>query len=67
MTPSTTEGRTPTTCPGIELPGVSATHDPELGVAGAEFVVLAVPSQTFRENLTEWVARIPGTRSSSPS
>ncbi len=46
--------------PGIELPrAVSASHDPERTLAGAEFVVLAVPSQTLRENLTEWVDVIP--------
>jgi glycerol-3-phosphate dehydrogenase (NAD(P)+) len=46
--------------PGIDLPeSVSATHDPEQAVAGAEYVVLAVPSQTLRKNLTEWVDVIP--------
>ncbi|QNN52090.1 NAD(P)H-dependent glycerol-3-phosphate dehydrogenase [Nocardioides mesophilus] len=41
--------------PGIELPPtISATHDHELAAAGAELVVLAVPSQTLRENLTQW-------------
>ncbi len=46
--------------PGIDLPeSVSATHDPEQAVAGAEYVVLAVPSQTLRPNLTEWADIIP--------
>jgi len=46
--------------PGIELPEtVSATHDPERTLAGAEYVVLAVPSQSLRENLTDWAAMIP--------
>jgi glycerol-3-phosphate dehydrogenase (NAD(P)+) len=46
--------------PGIELPdNVCATHDPERAVAGAEFVVLAVPSQTLRQNLQEWAQVIP--------
>jgi glycerol-3-phosphate dehydrogenase (NAD(P)+) len=46
--------------PGIHLPPtVSATHDPELTLAGAEFVVLAVPSQTLRANLVEWADLIP--------
>ncbi len=41
--------------PGIVLPdAVRATHDPEEAAAGAEFLVLAVPSQTLRANLTEW-------------
>ena len=46
--------------PGIELPpAVSATHDPEQAVAGAEVVVLAVPSQTLRENLQVWAPVLP--------
>ncbi|MGA8208951.1 MAG: NAD(P)H-dependent glycerol-3-phosphate dehydrogenase [Nocardioidaceae bacterium] len=46
--------------PGVELPpSVSATHDPERTLAGAEFVVLAVPSQTLRTNLAEWADLIP--------
>ncbi|HEX6246244.1 MAG TPA: NAD(P)H-dependent glycerol-3-phosphate dehydrogenase [Nocardioidaceae bacterium] len=46
--------------PGIELPEtIKATHDPEVALEGAEFVVLAVPSQTLRENLTAWVPFIP--------
>ncbi|MDP2774485.1 MAG: NAD(P)H-dependent glycerol-3-phosphate dehydrogenase, partial [Nocardioides sp.] len=35
-------------------PSVSATHDHELALADADVVVLAVPSQSLRENLTEW-------------
>src|SRR3954453_363499 len=46
--------------PGVDLPdSVSATHDPARALAGAEFVVLAVPSQTLRENLVEGVDDIP--------
>ena len=46
--------------PGIELPdAVTATHDPEQALAGAEFVVLVLPSQTLRENLEAWVPAIP--------
>ncbi|MFI1798591.1 NAD(P)H-dependent glycerol-3-phosphate dehydrogenase [Streptomyces sp. NPDC020379] len=41
--------------PGTELPaGVRATTDPAEAAAGADFTVLAVPSQTLRGNLTEW-------------
>ena len=41
--------------PGIELPpSIKATHDPEEAAAGAEVVILAVPSQTLRANLTDW-------------
>lgn len=37
---------------GIELPpAISATHDPERALAGADVVVLAVPSQSLRDNL----------------
>jgi len=46
--------------PGVELPPtVSATHDPERTLAGAEFVILAVPSQTLRANLVEWAPLVP--------
>jgi glycerol-3-phosphate dehydrogenase (NAD(P)+) len=46
--------------PGVELPAaVDAAHDPERTLAGAEFVVLAVPSQTLRENLVGWSDWIP--------
>ena len=46
--------------PGIELPpAVSATHDAAKALAGAAFVVLAVPSQNLRDNLSEWVEHIP--------
>ncbi|HWJ82835.1 MAG TPA: NAD(P)H-dependent glycerol-3-phosphate dehydrogenase [Nocardioides sp.] len=38
--------------PGIELPPtVRATHDPELALMDADLVVLAVPSQSLRDNL----------------
>ncbi|GAB2880922.1 NAD(P)H-dependent glycerol-3-phosphate dehydrogenase [Nocardioides pacificus] len=46
--------------PGIELPrSVRATHDPEQALAGADVVVLAVPSQSLRENLTVWAPHVP--------
>jgi glycerol-3-phosphate dehydrogenase (NAD(P)+) len=44
----------------IELPpSISATHDPERAVEGADAVIFAVPSQTFRENLVEWAPVLP--------
>ena len=47
--------------PGIELaPSIRATHDPEEVLSGATTVVLAVPSQTLRQNLTEWAPYVPG-------
>jgi glycerol-3-phosphate dehydrogenase (NAD(P)+) len=46
--------------PGIELPeSVTATHDTERAMHGAEVVVFAVPSQTFRTNLEQWAPHIP--------
>jgi glycerol-3-phosphate dehydrogenase (NAD(P)+) len=46
--------------PGIILPEtISATHDPEKAVVGADLVVLSTPSQSLRENLTEWAEVIP--------
>jgi glycerol-3-phosphate dehydrogenase (NAD(P)+) len=46
--------------PGVEIPpAVNATHDPEQALAGAEYVVLAVPSQTLRENLSQWADLVP--------
>jgi glycerol-3-phosphate dehydrogenase (NAD(P)+) len=47
--------------PGIALPeGIRATTDPEEAAAGSDIVVLAVPSQTLRTNLTDWGSVIPG-------
>ncbi|MFE9690413.1 NAD(P)H-dependent glycerol-3-phosphate dehydrogenase [Micromonospora sp. NPDC005806] len=41
--------------PDVRLPDrVTATGDAEEAVAGAEVVVLSVPSQTLRGNLAEW-------------
>jgi glycerol-3-phosphate dehydrogenase (NAD(P)+) len=41
--------------PGIELPpAIRATTDPAEAARGAEFVFLAVPSQTLRGNLADW-------------
>lgn len=46
--------------PGLELSAaVSASHDAPWVLDGAEVVVLAVPSQTLRGNLTEWVPNLP--------
>ncbi|MGN6162791.1 MAG: NAD(P)H-dependent glycerol-3-phosphate dehydrogenase [Marmoricola sp.] len=48
--------------PGIELPhAITATPDPEKALAQADVVVLAVPSQSLRENLTEWNHLLPET------
>ncbi|ANW17872.1 NAD(P)H-dependent glycerol-3-phosphate dehydrogenase [Streptomyces clavuligerus] len=46
--------------PGIELPeGVRATTDPAEALDGADFTVLAVPSQTLRANLAAWAPLLP--------
>lgn len=45
--------------PGIQLPtSITATHDPERALDGADLVVMAVPSQTYRENLESWADSI---------
>jgi glycerol-3-phosphate dehydrogenase (NAD(P)+) len=47
--------------PGFGLPAsITATHDPEAALQGASIVVLAVPSQSLRENLEDWAGHIPG-------
>jgi len=46
--------------PGITLPDrITATHDPERALSGAEVAVLAVPSQTLRGNLESWADLVP--------
>jgi glycerol-3-phosphate dehydrogenase (NAD(P)+) len=46
--------------PGITLPpGLAASTDPALALDGAELVVLAVPAQTLRANLTSWGGLLP--------
>ena len=46
--------------PGVELPpNVFATLSPDQALSDAEFVVLALPSQVVRANLTNWQGSIP--------
>lgn len=46
--------------PGVTLPAnLTATSDARAALAGAQAVVLAVPSQTLRENLTRWRPWLP--------
>lgn len=54
-------GRTnPDYLPGVELPAsVRATTDPAEAARGAEFTVLAIPSQTLRDNLAAWAPLLP--------
>lgn len=50
----------PVYLPGTVLPEtLRATTDPAEALDGADFVVLAVPSQTLRENLTRWKPDLP--------
>jgi glycerol-3-phosphate dehydrogenase (NAD(P)+) len=49
-------GTNPGYLPDLRLPErVTATSEAAKAIAGAELVVLAVPSQTLRGNLAEWV------------
>ena len=46
--------------PGIRLPdAVLATGDAEEALDGADIVVLAVPSQSLRDNLGRWASLVP--------
>ncbi|MEJ3744208.1 NAD(P)H-dependent glycerol-3-phosphate dehydrogenase [Actinomycetes bacterium KLBMP 9797] len=50
-------GTNPDYLPAVRLPErVTATSDAHEAIAGADLVVLAVPSQTLRGNLTGWAA-----------
>jgi glycerol-3-phosphate dehydrogenase (NAD(P)+) len=50
----------PTFHPGVELPATLwATSDPEEALRGADHVVLAIPSQTLRDNLAAWGSSVP--------
>lgn len=51
--------RNPDYMPQTPLPpAVTATTDPAAALAGADFAVLAVPSQTLRANLADWAPLI---------
>ena len=46
--------------PGVVLsPQLQATADPAQALDGADLVILAVPAQTLRENLTSWLPFLP--------
>jgi glycerol-3-phosphate dehydrogenase (NAD(P)+) len=50
----------PAYLPGVTLPdGLRATLDPAEALKGADYVLLAVPSQTLRRNLVEWTPLLP--------
>jgi len=53
--------RNPDYLPDIELPpAIRATPEPAEAADGVDLVVLAVPSQTLRANLTNWAPQLPG-------
>ncbi|MGH9251797.1 MAG: NAD(P)H-dependent glycerol-3-phosphate dehydrogenase [Acidimicrobiales bacterium] len=53
--------RNPDYLPDIELPpAIRATPEPAEAADGVDLVVLAVPSQTLRANLTNWALQLPG-------
>ncbi len=48
--------------PGLELPPeLTVTNDPGEALRGAQVVILAIPAQTLRENLTDWKGLIEPT------
>lgn len=52
--------RNPDYLTDVELPAaVTATTDPAQAVEGADLVVLAVPSQSLRDNLAAWSGLLP--------
>lgn len=54
------EHTNPDYLPGVDLPAaVTATTEPGEAAAGVDVVVLAVPSQSLRDNLTGWAGAIP--------
>lgn len=55
-----TRHENPDYLPGIALPEtITASPDPATALAGAEVVVLAVPSQQLRANLESWAEHLP--------
>jgi glycerol-3-phosphate dehydrogenase (NAD(P)+) len=57
-----TKRRNPEYLPGIDLPPLEVTTNASHALDGAEAVVLAVPSQTLRPNLTDWRPLLPAGR-----
>lgn len=55
----TTAHRNPAYFPDVELPPtVTATTDPAVALAGADFLVLSIPAQSLRANLAVWAPHI---------
>ncbi len=56
----TADGENADYLPGVRLPdALRATTDAAEALEGADIVVLAVPSQSLRENLTAWTPLLP--------
>ncbi|HEX2074793.1 MAG TPA: NAD(P)H-dependent glycerol-3-phosphate dehydrogenase [Geodermatophilus sp.] len=56
----TEDRENPDYLPGVRLPqSLRASADPAEALVDAEIVVLAVPSQSLRENLTAWAPLLP--------
>jgi glycerol-3-phosphate dehydrogenase (NAD(P)+) len=54
------EHANPDYLPGVRLPDqLTVTHDPAVALEGADFVAVAIPSQTLRENLIAWTPLLP--------
>ncbi|MFE2968299.1 NAD(P)H-dependent glycerol-3-phosphate dehydrogenase [Streptomyces sp. NPDC059340] len=54
--------RNPVYLPGVALPAaLRATTDPGEALDSADHVVVSIPAQTLRTNLTAWAPRIPAT------
>jgi len=55
-----TQRENPDYLPGLRLPdNLYATHDAHEALSGADLVVIAVPSQTLRDNLMPWRPHLP--------
>ena len=55
-----TDKQNPEYLPGIVLPpGLVATHDPAAAFDECALIAIAIPSQSLRENLTEWASLVP--------
>ena len=56
----TTRHENPDYLAGVRLPDtLTATADAAEALRGSDFVILAIPSQTLRDNLARWAALIP--------
>ena len=55
-----THRRNPAYFPDVELPPtLTATTDPGVALDGADYLVISIPAQALRANLTAWAPHIP--------